>query len=171
MVTTFKSLDLNYRHINSSLFVILLFLSQYSFGQNRPTGIDTLLLKKIETNFQQDKIVNLGFHFGFNCFSNIQDSENQQILNTILFYLQNNTDISMKLVSHTDCRGDEQFNKDLSQRIADLTRSWLKKNGISPTRLISIGKGEYEPLIKCVNCDCDQEIHEKNRRFEIIKVN
>ena len=98
MVTTFKSLDLNYRHINSSLFVILLFLSQYSFGQNRPTGIDTLLLKKIETNFQQDKIVNLGFHFGFNCFSNIQDSENQQILNTILFYLQNNTDISMKLV-------------------------------------------------------------------------
>ena len=84
--------------------------------------------------------------------------------------------IKLRIIAHTDCRGDEKYNLELSQKRANHIKEYLVKRAISEDRLIAIGKGESESL-KGVNCGCDSDKpcsdnqHFLNRRseFEIVR--
>ena len=58
---------------------------------------------------------------------------------------------------HTDCREDEAYNLDLSQRRAQSCVDYIVSKGIDPSRIIAKGYGESKLLNECadfVTCDC-----------------
>ena len=55
-------------------------------------------------------------------------------------------EMRVELSSHTDNRGDDQYNKDLSQRRAESARRWLVRKEISRERIEAVGHGESQPF-------------------------
>ncbi|MDP4912815.1 MAG: OmpA family protein, partial [Saprospiraceae bacterium] len=56
-------------------------------------------------------------------------------------------DLIIELSSHTDNRGNDDFNKALSQRRAESAKQWLLKKGINQTRIKAVGNGENVPKV------------------------
>ncbi|MEX0288862.1 MAG: OmpA family protein [Flavobacteriaceae bacterium] len=78
----------------------------------------------------------------------------------------------IKIESHTDSRGNNAYNKYLSDRRAKSTRDYLISQGISPDRIQSaIGYGEERLLNECDgSVRCSGQKHQLNRRSEFIIV-
>ena len=73
----------------------------------------------------------------------------------------------IELSSHTDSRGEYEYNVDLSQRRADSATQWLLNRGIDPKRIIAKGYGEFQLINECSNgAKCTEEEHLQNRRTE-----
>lgn len=90
------------------------------------------------------------------------------ILNNVINIMKQNPSLIIELSSHTDSRGDDQYNLGLSQRRADAAVEYLVKNGIERARLVAKGYGESRLLNDCGNgVNCSEEKHQENRRTEI----
>lgn len=67
-------------------------------------------------------------------------------LNYVFDLLEEYKGMVLKLVSHTDSRGQAQANEDLAQRRAQSCVDYLvNERGVNPSRLVAQGKGENEP--------------------------
>ncbi len=81
--------------------------------------------------------------------------------------LRDNPTLTVELASHTDSRGSDSYNQDLSQRRADSARSWLISRGIDASRITSVGYGESQLVNQCANgVTCSDSEHQQNRRTE-----
>ena len=76
----------------------------------------------------------------------------------------------IKIEAHTDSRGSESYNLNLSDKRAKATQAYLYSKGIATHRILSAkGFGESRLLNKCSNgVKCSDEEHEKNRRSNFI---
>lgn len=75
--------------------------------------------------------------------------------------------LNIELGGHTDSRGSDSYNMDLSKRRAKAVVDYLTKNGISESRLKSEGYGETQLVNGCSNgVKCSDEDHQLNRRTE-----
>ena len=92
-------------------------------------------------------------------------------LNQLANTLKQNPSIKIQLSSHTDCRGNEGYNEELSQRRAQSAVDYLISLGINANRLIAKGYGESNPAVICNCSNCTEEEHQKNRRttFKILE--
>lgn len=72
--------------------------------------------------------------------------------------------------SHTDNRGSDAYNLNLSDRRAKSTAQYIISKGIDASRITGEGKGKSEPKINCGD-KCSEEEHAQNRRseFKIVK--
>ena len=78
-----------------------------------------------------------------------------------------NPNIKVEMSSHTDSRGSNAYNQELSQKRAQATVDYLLAKGISRDRLIARGAGETELLNKCADgVQCTEAEHTINRRTE-----
>jgi peptidoglycan-associated lipoprotein len=68
-------------------------------------------------------------------------------LDKLVETLNDNPNIVIELGSHTDSRGNDDFNLDLSERRAQSVVNYLISKGIHPDRLISKGYGESQPKV------------------------
>ena len=76
-------------------------------------------------------------------------------------------DMVIELSSHTDSRGLNKYNQELSQRRAVSAKTWLVARGISTERIKPVGYGESQILNGCVNGKrCSDSEHQVNRRTE-----
>jgi len=73
----------------------------------------------------------------------------------------------IKVESHTDSQGRDEYNLSLSERRAQSTVQYVISKGIDSSRISGEGKGETAPKIKC-GSNCTKEEHAKNRRSEFI---
>ncbi|MEZ4986328.1 MAG: OmpA family protein [Saprospiraceae bacterium] len=88
-------------------------------------------------------------------------------LNRLYWLLVFNPDISVEISSHTDARGNAEFNQRLSQRRANAIVTWLIKKGIGTNRLSAKGYGEERLVNGCTDeVSCSEEEHQMNRRTE-----
>ncbi len=71
--------------------------------------------------------------------------ESTVALDGLVEILNDNPNVTIELSAHTDFRGSEEDNLDLSQRRAQSVVDYLIKKGISPNRLIAKGYGESKP--------------------------
>jgi outer membrane protein OmpA-like peptidoglycan-associated protein/tetratricopeptide (TPR) repeat protein len=71
--------------------------------------------------------------------------------------------------SHTDSRGNDTYNLNLSDRRAKATVQYVISKGIDPTRIDGKGFGEIELKINCGDT-CTEEDHAQNRRSEFLIV-
>ncbi|MGQ0794336.1 MAG: OmpA family protein [Deltaproteobacteria bacterium] len=71
---------------------------------------------------------------------------------------------------HTDSRGEENYNLDLSDRRAVAVKDWLIKKGRVSGRIVTRGYGELKPVAPNENPDGSDnpEGRQSNRRVEII---
>ncbi len=108
--------------------------------------------------------VDLVINFDFDS-ARIQNSSKPQLerLATAMKFeqLQN---IRFQVEGHTDGKGDVRYNQVLSEKRAQAVASFLSQNGISPGRLLSVGKGFSELLNK------DDPNSPKNRRVRITTI-
>jgi outer membrane protein OmpA-like peptidoglycan-associated protein/tetratricopeptide (TPR) repeat protein len=80
-------------------------------------------------------------------------------------------DMVVELGSHTDCRGSEQYNLNLSDKRAKASAAYIKARITNPERIYGKGYGESKLMNDCgcegaVKSDCSEEEHAKNRRTE-----
>lgn len=81
--------------------------------------------------------------------------------------LEEYPDMVIELSSHTDARGNDAYNMDLSQRRANSAKQWLVNRGVDRDRIVAKGYGETQILNECVNgVECSEEKHRLNRRTE-----
>lgn len=82
--------------------------------------------------------------------------------------MKQNADIRIELNSHTDSRGENEYNLELSQRRANSAVGYLLERGIAQDRMVAKGYGESKLLNKCKDgVVCAEEDHALNRRTEI----
>jgi len=82
------------------------------------------------------------------------------------------TGVTVELASHTDSRGSDSFNMDLSNRRANSVRTYLISKGINPNQLIAKGYGETRLKNRCSNgVKCSEQEHLVNRRTEFRVIN
>ena len=88
-------------------------------------------------------------------------------LDKIFQLLVDNPQIEIELSSHTDARGDADYNLELSQKRAESVVNYLVSRGISAQRLIAKGYGENSLLNYCGGfVECSEADHQINRRTE-----
>jgi outer membrane protein OmpA-like peptidoglycan-associated protein len=93
--------------------------------------------------------------------------ESSPELKKLLKTLRENPDFQVEIASHTDARGSDDYNLQLSQRRADAVVEWLAQNGITRERLVPHGYGETKPVNDCANgAPCSEAEHQLNRRTE-----
>jgi len=104
--------------------------------------------------------------------SNIR-SDAQLELDKIVAFMNQYPDVKIEIGSHTDSRGNDNYNLRLSERRAKSTREYLIKMGINASRLSAKGFGETKLTNDCGNIsegamNCTEAQHELNRRSEFI---
>lgn len=74
--------------------------------------------------------------------------------------------------AHTDSRGPDGYNLNLTISRATATVNNLIERGLDPRRITGKGYGETEPLNKCINdvpCTDLQYLENKRTEFVVIK--
>jgi peptidoglycan-associated lipoprotein len=66
-------------------------------------------------------------------------------LNFVLELMSEYPDMVIELSSHTDARGADAYNRELSQRRAESARRWLLEKGVDRRRIQAVGYGETVP--------------------------
>ena len=89
-------------------------------------------------------------------------------LDALIDLMRKNPSIEIELISHTDARGDENYNLDLSLRRAESAKTYITNGGVEESRVKAFGYGEAQILNKCKNgVNCSDDEHQFNRRTEV----
>ena len=113
----------------------------------------------------EGKIVSYGIYFDVN--SDKVRPESNGALNEIAKVLNENPDVRIRVIGHTDGDGDAAKNLDLSKRRAASVKNELSKTyGVDAGRIETDGKGESEPVAG----NDTPASKAKNRRVEFIKL-
>ncbi len=88
-------------------------------------------------------------------------------LEKVFAMMNDNPNAILEVSSYTDSRGSDSYNDRLSQRRAKAVVKWLRKRGISKSRITAKGYGEQNLVNNCVDqTPCSEEEHQLNRRTE-----
>lgn len=95
--------------------------------------------------------------------------ESKPILNRVIDIMKKYPDMVVEIGSHTDNRGNDKYNRNLSTHRAESTGAYFISQGIIEKRIIAKGYGETVPIVKCEPSEsCSEEEHELNRRSEFV---
>ena len=103
--------------------------------------------------------------------------ESKEALDGLVKTLNDNPNIVIKIMSHTDSRADHRHNDILSQKRAQSVVDYLIEEGIEEKRLSAKGYGKHKPIysdakIKKMKTEEEKEVaHQENRRtdFEVLR--
>jgi len=116
-------------------------------------------------NIQHEPLVleraTLDFNFDFN--SAAVNQKTALYLDDLAKALNDNRELQIKLVGHTDNIGNEKFNLKLSQYRAQTMKDYLVSKGVAAARISVEGKGMMEPL----NDNSTDAKRALNRRVEL----
>lgn len=89
-------------------------------------------------------------------------------LDRLATIMRNNPNLRVELGSHTDARGTDAFNLELSERRAAGCVAYLRAKGVVQSRMVAKGYGESQLRNRCSDgVECDEEEHALNRRTEV----
>ncbi|MGB0838565.1 MAG: OmpA family protein [Chitinophagales bacterium] len=93
----------------------------------------------------------------------------QKELDKLIRYMHQNKELQVELTAHTDSRGDNRSNWDLSGQRAAAARDYLINKGkIDFDRITAKGYGEKHLLNHCKDgMSCPDDFHEINNRIEV----
>lgn len=106
------------------------------------------------------------FYFKFD--TDIPNGTYEKDLLVVLDFLKAYPDSKFQIVGHTDERGSDEYNDELSLKRAEWLRFNLLLKGVKMDRLEVRGDGKRHPIVKDAKTEAD---HQKNRRAEITKMN
>ncbi|MCX2576149.1 OmpA family protein [Pedobacter sandarakinus] len=132
--------------------------------------------KVIRKDFYLDSIIIAkpirleNIYYDFDKFNIRPDAAKE--LDKLVKILKENPTIWIELGSHTDSRGNDDYNQKLSQNRANSAVRYIVSRGIDKSRITAKGYGESMLLNRCENgVKCSKEEHQLNRRteFKIVK--
>ncbi|GAB4257689.1 MAG: OmpA family protein [Saprospiraceae bacterium] len=101
--------------------------------------------KKTITIRREEPFVLQNIYYDFDDDKILPDAERD--LQVILELMNEYPDMVIELSSHTDSRGTEAYNRNLSQRRAESARRWLVAKGVERRRIQAKGYGESQPKV------------------------
>lgn len=125
----------------------------------------TLLLRPIEEIIVEDQIILNPILFDYDKH-NIKPQAAFE-LDKVVAIMKKYPNMIIKVESHTDSRGNDDYNLSLSERRAQATVQYIISQGIDSSRISGQGFGETRPKVNCGN-NCTEEQHQINRRSEFI---
>jgi outer membrane protein OmpA-like peptidoglycan-associated protein len=140
-----------------------------STAQNADTLFVDFRLKEKDIFMKgNEHILNIDpFYFDFDR----ADVSTQSVIGvlTIVDILRKYPSLHIEINSHTDSRGTEAYNIQLSNRRSAVMKQWIVGRGINATRITTNGYGESKPINHCKDgVPCTEEEHAKNRRSEFV---
>lgn len=146
---------------------------QYAFLPTDKNGLTSIYYDdpwlKVGKNQQKDSSITIieNIYYEFNKWDLLK--ETTTTLNKIVSVMKTNPDIYIELISHTDSRGTDEFNMELSQKRAQTAIDYITQNGIEKGRISGKGMGETQLINKCKDgIDCTEEEQAQNRRTEFV---
>lgn len=91
-------------------------------------------------------------------------SESIPILDNAVRVLNENSSVHVRVEGHTDSRGSDAYNLQLSQRRAESVAAYLTSQGIDGARLSAVGYGESAPVAPN---DTKENMY-RNRRVDLV---
>lgn len=83
-------------------------------------------------------------------------------IDSLIFFLANSPGSSVIIEGHTDARGTEEYNQNLSFYRANAIKKELMNRGVSESQIKLVSKGKTEPQVNCEK-GCTEEQHAMNR--------
>lgn len=93
---------------------------------------------------ENDKFVLDNMYFEFD--KDVIKDESLPSVELLLMFMESHEDIKIELSGHTDSKGNDAYNEDLSDRRARSVRQMLIDEGINPKRIVAKGYGEKDPI-------------------------
>lgn len=125
---------------------------------------------KLDKIFYDQEIILKDIYYDYDKWAIVDAAK--PTLDRLSTILKDNPQIRIQLSSHTDCRGEDDYNAELSQKRAQSAVLYLVDKGIPFERMQAQGYGESQLAVEC-DCDteCTEEQHQENRRttFKILK--
>ncbi|MCB9255858.1 MAG: OmpA family protein [Chitinophagales bacterium] len=150
------------------------FNKSISFSTKGLSSRDSLLIKlyeevELERIFPEKEIVIPNIYYDYDKAS--LRPESLPVLDQLISFFEENNDLRIEIGSHTDSRGSDKYNQDLSQRRAQSVVDYFIQKGVASAQLSAKGYGESKIINGCFNgVDCSEEKHQENRRttFRVI---
>ena len=104
--------------------------------------------------FRQDQIL----HFNFD---EVVSIEAPAVDSNLVHQLSRDNGFIIRLECHTDERGTDSYNQELSEKRGETVKKRLISQGIPENKIVINALGESDPLIRCEICK--EEQHAENR--------
>ena len=141
-----------------------------SFGVAKTKGgqvkVDAAL-QPIDVIITETEIILSPIYFEYNKSNITQEGAFE--LDKLVQVMKSNDKLVILAKSHTDNRGSDVYNLNLSDRRAKATVQYVISKGIAKERISGKGMGEIEPKADCKET-CTEEQHKQNRRSEFLIV-
>ncbi len=136
---------------------------------NKKKQIENIIASEPNINKQNNQVVIKTGDINFDYKLWYIRKDVKKVLQPVIDLLRKYPKMQIEIASHTDIRGNQAYNRDLSQKRATSTKGYLVSKGIEPHRITAIGYGESQPIQPCKTEDaCSEEEHEINRRSEFV---
>jgi outer membrane protein OmpA-like peptidoglycan-associated protein len=109
-------------------------------------------------------------YFDYN--SSAVRADAKETMKKVLQIMKENPDFRLQITAHADSRGSSDYNEKLSRLRAENAKQYLIKQGLSANRIVMNWYGKSQLEAECPpGQDCDELIHQLNRRaeFRIVK--
>jgi outer membrane protein OmpA-like peptidoglycan-associated protein len=138
-------------------------------GQGAPEVVTTSIEIVLQKPFVNQEIVLQDIYYDLDQWFIREDAK--PALDQLSQDLKDNPEFRVLIASHTDCRADEVYNLDLSEKRARSVVRYLVEQGIDPQRLEYKGFGESRLIETCPCENCTEKQHQRNRRttFMLLK--
>jgi outer membrane protein OmpA-like peptidoglycan-associated protein len=132
--------------------------------KNQPYGTIKVVLN-IEKAEVGQKFVIENIYYDFDKWNILPEAEVE--LDNLVKVMKDNPSWEVELGSHTDSRGSDSYNQELSQKRSESAINYIVSQGISRDRITAKGYGESQLVNECDDgVECTEEQHRKNRRTE-----
>ncbi len=150
----------------SLLFIPIVFFCLSSAAQSQRTS-DSLY-----NPFNNPKVGDyLTIPILWGCSPNINPDVAKNLDEHVITVIKNYPNLIFRLESHSDCRADSAYNRDFTQRRAEIMMEYLISKKVDTSRIVAIGIGEDNLFLKKCNCGlsdyerkCTEAEHQLNRR-------
>lgn len=145
-----------------------------NYGEiNLDEFLKKIQMTKFDINVEIGAAANLNpIYFGYNQWSISETAKVE--LNKLAEILLEEPRLLIELGSHTDSKGKDEYNLDLSKKRAESTKEYVVSMGVEAFRIKAVGYGETKLKNNCTNgIECSDEEHAINRRteFRVIGLN
>ncbi len=131
---------------------------------------ETALESNLELSKTINDLINLNeIYFDFDKWD-ITPKAEKELNRVVKLMLNDYPEMIIKIETHSDSRGGERYNLDLSQKRAESIYNYLISKSVSKNRILSyIGFGETRPVNDCKDGqDCSEDEYQKNRRSSFV---
>lgn len=126
-----------------------------------------ILMEPIKPIITETEVILNPIYFEFNR-SNIT-KQGAEELDRLVEVMKEHPEMVIFAKSHTDSRGSDKYNMNLSERRAKATVQYIISKGIAKDRISGQGFGESEPKVDCKKCTDEEYAQNRRSEFLIVK--